>query len=159
MMAARDRPFSERPARSADAVFINGPDFGACARMFRPLLVNRGLEPFWQRRDPLWSPQLAGAAAAVGSNGRSRSGRLDLSLPGCLLRCNLIQMTSYHGGDHAAEGLPKATPTPRMLICCLVKAEGKMATIIALLWTSGEKVLAVGFGLSALALLLVVFAR
>ncbi len=34
-----------------------------------------------------------------------------------------------------------------------------MATIIALLWTSGEKVLAVGFGLSALALLLVVFAR
>jgi hypothetical protein len=38
---------------------------------------------------------------------------------------------------------------------CVAKAEGKMITIIAFLWTSGEKALAVAFGLSALAVLFV----
>jgi hypothetical protein len=42
-----------------------------------------------------------------------------------------------------------------MLFC---KVEGKMATLFAMLWTIGEKVLAVVFGLLGAALLLVVFA-
>ncbi len=53
---------------------IHSPDFDACARTFTPLLVNRGLKLFWARRDPLRSPHQDGAAAAAGSNSRSRSG-------------------------------------------------------------------------------------
>jgi hypothetical protein len=52
MMAERDWPFSDPCPHAphdrlpADAVFIDRPDFDACARMFTPLLINRGLELF-----------------------------------------------------------------------------------------------------------------
>ena len=52
MMAERDRPFPDRCPSAphdrlqADAVFIRRPQFDAGARMFVPLLVNRGFELF-----------------------------------------------------------------------------------------------------------------
>ncbi len=69
MMTERDRPLSDRCPHAphdrlqADAVFIHRPDFNARARMFAPLLVNRGLELFL-------SVERSSSVAASGWRGR-----------------------------------------------------------------------------------------